>query len=72
VDFLFVDSTHERDDTIAEVEAWRPRLAPGALVVLHDYGNPAFPGVGEAVAALGLRGESRGGCFVWRAPVPGA
>jgi predicted O-methyltransferase YrrM len=65
VEMLFVDSTHRRDDTIAEVQAWRPRLAPGAIVVLHDYDNPAFPGVREAVEALGLDGAVRGGSFVW-------
>lgn len=66
VDFLFIDSTHERAGTVAEVEAWRPRLAPDALIVLHDYGHPAFPGVAEAVADLGLEGDARGGCFVTR------
>lgn len=65
VDFLFVDSTHSHDGTVAEVEAWRPRLAPGALVVLHDYGNPGYPGVASAVAHLGLHGEAVGGSFVW-------
>lgn len=68
VELLFVDSTHSRAGTVAELRAWRPKLAPGALVVLHDYGNPAFPGVAEAVADLALEGEARGGCFVWRAP----
>jgi predicted O-methyltransferase YrrM len=67
VDLLFVDSTHQRDDTIAELEAWRPRLRAGATVVLHDYDNPAFPGVREAVEALGLRGSAHGGSFVWQA-----
>ena len=66
VEMLFVDSTHERDATVAEVEAWRRRLAPGAVVVLHDFDNPAFPGVREAVEALGLQGEVRHGSFVWR------
>jgi predicted O-methyltransferase YrrM len=68
VDLLFIDSTHSRDGTVAEVNAWRPRLAPGAMVVLHDYENPAFPGVAEAVRDLGLEGEAQGGCFVWLAP----
>jgi predicted O-methyltransferase YrrM len=67
VELLFVDSTHERADTVAEFEAWRERLAPGAVVVFHDHGNPAFPGVAEAVHELGLRGEAREGVFVWRA-----
>jgi predicted O-methyltransferase YrrM len=68
VELLFVDSTHERDDTIAEVRAWAPHLAPDALVVLHDYANPAFPGVRAAVEALGLDGEVRSGMFVAPAP----
>ena len=68
VDLVFVDSTHERAATVAEVTAWRPRLAPGGLLVLHDYENPGFPGVAEAVAELGLEGVVRGGMFVWSAP----
>jgi predicted O-methyltransferase YrrM len=68
IELLFVDSSHDRDATVAEVEAWRPRLAPGALVVLHDYGNPAYPGVAEAVAQLGLSGREHGGLWLWEAP----
>jgi predicted O-methyltransferase YrrM len=68
VELLFIDSTHEREPTLAEFRAWRPRLAPGAVVAFHDYGHPDFPGVEEAVRELGLEGERRGGMFVWRAP----
>jgi predicted O-methyltransferase YrrM len=68
VQLLFVDSSHERAATVAEVRAWRPRLAPGALVVLHDYGNPAYPGVEQAVEELGLGGRSHAGSWVWEAP----
>lgn len=67
IEFLFIDSTHDRAGTVAEVKAWRPHLARDALVVLHDYGNPAFPGVAEAVAELGVEGDVRGGSFVFRA-----
>lgn len=66
VEFLFIDSTHERAGTVAEVRAWQPHLARDALIVLHDYDNPAFPGVAEAVRDLGLEGDVRGGCFVTR------
>jgi predicted O-methyltransferase YrrM len=69
-EFLFIDSTHERAGTVAEVRAWQPHLARDALVVLHDYGNPAFPGVAEAVADLGLEGDVRRGCFVTRNGAP--
>jgi predicted O-methyltransferase YrrM len=68
VDLLFIDSTHERDDTVAEFHAWRSQVAPGATVVFHDFGNPAFPGVEEAVGELGLDGEERAGMYVWHAP----
>jgi hypothetical protein len=67
-DLLFVDGSHERDSTIATFEAWRGALAGGAVVVFHDYGNPAYPGVEEAVEALGLDGAAERDVFVWRAP----
>jgi predicted O-methyltransferase YrrM len=66
-DMLFVDGSHERDLTIRTFESWRPALAPGAIVAFHDYENPAYPGVTEAIRALGLRGEVAGDVFVWRA-----
>ena len=65
---LFIDSEHERDPVLAAFAAWRGALAPGAVVVFHDYGHPAYPGVREAVQQLGLSGSERGGVFVWRAP----
>ena len=65
VELLFVDSSHDRDATVAEIRAWEPRLAPGALVALHDYGNPAYPGVAEAVEALGLAGREHAGMWLW-------
>jgi predicted O-methyltransferase YrrM len=66
VELLFVDSSHEREPTLRELDAWRPRLAAGALVVLDDYGNPYYPGVREAVEERALAGEAREDLFVWR------
>jgi hypothetical protein len=66
VDMLYIDSSHEREQTIAEVTAWQPVLRPGAPIVFDDYGHPDYPGVAEAVAELGLRGELRGTLFVHR------
>jgi predicted O-methyltransferase YrrM len=68
VDLLFIDSTHARDDTVAEFRAWSPNLAPGAVVVFHDYGNPAFPGVAEAIEELGVSGEVVEGAYVITTP----
>lgn len=67
VDFLFIDSSHELEETVQTFEAWRPKLVPGALVVFHDYGDPQYPGVERAVTQLGLHGEASGGVFIWRA-----
>lgn len=64
VDLLFIDSTHTREDTLAEFRAWRANLAPAAIVVFHDYDNPAFPGVAEAVEELDLPGSVVGGSYV--------
>ena len=66
VEMLFIDSSHEREPTVEEFTAWRPLLAPGAVVVFDDHGHPDWPGVAEAVADLRLAGEVRGGLFVWR------
>ena len=71
VEFLFIDiGGHGREETAAAFRAWRGSLAPGAVVVFHDYGS-RFVGVAEAVAELGLRGHVTGeSLFVWRAPQP--
>jgi len=68
VQLLFVDSSHEREATVLAFRAWRNALAPGAVVVFHDFGHPSYPGVRQAVADLGLSGEQVGGVYVWRAP----
>ncbi len=68
VDFLYIDSSHEREQTIEEVLVWRAQLRPGALVIFDDYTNPAFPGVREATEQLGLGGEQRGELFIHRHP----
>jgi predicted O-methyltransferase YrrM len=64
---LFIDSEHEREPVLAAFAAWRDALAPGAVVVFHDYAHPSYPGVREAVEQLQLDGEDVGGVFVWRA-----
>ncbi len=35
-ELIFIDSSHEYENTLAELEAWYPHLAPGGFVVLHD------------------------------------
>ena len=66
VDFLYVDSSHERDETIAEWRVWQPQLAPDAVVVFDDYESRDYPGVREAIEVLGLQGEPHGKLYVYR------
>jgi predicted O-methyltransferase YrrM len=65
VDFLFVDGSHEREDTIRTFNAWQAAIAPGGRIVFHDYLDPGYPGVTEAIHELGLEGRRIGRLFVW-------
>jgi predicted O-methyltransferase YrrM len=66
-DFVFLDSSHERAETTETFAIWRAALAPGGAIAFHDYADPRYPGVTEAIRELGLRGEERGHLFLWRA-----
>jgi Methyltransferase domain len=66
ISVLYIDSSHHREETIREIEAWRPVLEEGSLIVFDDFGNSEYPGVEEAVRHLGLEGEERRGLFVHR------
>jgi predicted O-methyltransferase YrrM len=68
IDLLYIDSSHERAQTIDEVRAWGPALPTGSVIVFDDYTHPDFAGVREAVAELGLEGQVHGTLFVH--PVP--
>ena len=68
VDAVFIDSSHELEETVATFRTWEPALAPGGVIGFHDYADDAYPGVTEAVRELGLQGEARGHLFVWRKP----
>jgi predicted O-methyltransferase YrrM len=66
VDLLYIDSSHAREPTIAEVQAWRPYLRAGAPILFDDYAHPDYPGVREAIEELGLKGEVLGKLFTHR------
>ncbi len=36
INLLFIDTSHEYQDTLDEIEAYLPRLAPGGIIALHD------------------------------------
>jgi hypothetical protein len=64
---LFIDASHMRDETILTFRAWEAAVDPGGAVAFHDY-TPAWPGVAEAIEALGLEGATHGNLFVWQKP----
>lgn len=64
IDMLYVDSSHGRQATIEELNAWQSVLRPGAIVVLDDFTHHDFPGVREAISELGLTGSQHGTLFV--------
>ena len=70
VDAVFIDSSHERDETMATFRTWAGAVPVGGVVALHDWADPRYPGVTEAIEALGLSGETAGRLFVWRRPPP--
>lgn len=49
-DLIFIDTTHEYSDTVAEIAAYRQRLSPGGVIVLHD--SIRFAGVRRAIAEV--------------------
>ncbi len=56
---LFIDSSHERNHTVAELKLWLPNIQPGGFAVLHDVSDFAKSfdslgggGVKEAVAEV--------------------
>ncbi len=55
-DLVFIDGHHERDAALSYVEAVRPFLAPGAVVVLDDV-EPGRP-VRKAYQALRAAGDA--------------
>ena len=68
LDFLFIDSSHELEETVTTFRLWSERMRRGATAAFHDYGDERYPGVAQAVARLGLTGEARAGMYLWSKP----
>lgn len=52
IGLLYVDADHSEEAVMADVKAWYPHLAPGALVIFDDFATTHNPGVGTAVVKL--------------------
>lgn len=52
IGLLYVDGSHTEKDVAADVAAWSPFLAPGAVIAFDDYRTERNPGVARVVDRL--------------------
>lgn len=66
---VFLDGAHDEQSVTADIEAWLPKLKPGAVIAGDDF-HEQFPGVIAAVrGAFPLGGfEVRG--RIWKRTIP--
>jgi predicted O-methyltransferase YrrM len=58
-DLVFIDSFHEKEAVERDTALALPVMKPKAVFCYHDYKDPSFPGVGQAVDAFAkMRGLS--------------
>jgi hypothetical protein len=66
VSALFVDANHTYEGTMANLNAWLPKLRKDGVVCGHDYIDP-FPGVKKAVDERFPTVEIVGTCWIGKA-----
>lgn len=69
-DFVFIDADHTYEGVISDIVAWYPKVKEGGALCGHDYHNPPFPGVTEAVDEL-CPGAFEYSDHVWMFPLVG-
>lgn len=65
-DFVFIDATHTYPEVLADINRWWPRVRPGGVMALHDYGHHSFPGVKEAADEIFGPAPSENVCVTLR------
>lgn len=55
-DLIHIDGDHARESVESDIALALPMLAPGGVLVFHDYGSEVDPGVAEVVDDLINRG----------------
>ena len=53
IDLLFIDDNHERGHVEREVEAFRPLMRAGGLMLFHDVLGVHEPDIWDVIAPLG-------------------
>jgi predicted O-methyltransferase YrrM len=68
ISFLYVDAGHGYQEVIEDLAAWCPKLAPNAILVMHDVA-PGWPGVMKAAREMPPCFRpigQQGSCVSWR------
>lgn len=64
---VFIDAEHTYEGVTKDLEAWYPKVQVGGIIAGHDYGNPDYPEVEQAVndffAKRGVWVKKVGSCF---------
>jgi hypothetical protein len=48
---VYIDSSHRKEHTLREIEAWAPKITADGFLGGHDYHNSTWPEVQEAVSS---------------------
>ncbi len=74
LDFVFIDGDHSFAGTLADIEAWWPKVKPGSIISGHDYGEGEDLGYGVAKAVKNFFGtggyEVLTETFIWHVTKP--
>ena len=59
IELLWIDGAHDYQDVTRDIQAWSKWLSPSGKMAFHDYANPDFPGVRQAVNEFLAAGQWR-------------
>jgi hypothetical protein len=65
LDYVFIDAEHTYEAVRDDIIAWLPKVKQGGWIGGHDYDNPGFEGVKEAVDEAFPDGVERGADHTW-------
>lgn len=66
LDLVFIDGDHSYQGVINDISLWMPKVKVGGYISGHDYEDPRFPGVKQAVLTVFDRDEIEiGEDFTW-------
>jgi hypothetical protein len=66
---VFIDADHSYESVRDDIAAWLPKVRPGGVLAGHDFNDPAWPGVTQAVRErFGDGVKTQGRCWIYDVP----